>query len=74
MLFHEFSFIYFPFDCRVSSSGFIIPLHKFLKSLDLSYLVGTRFRMRVESDETTERRFFPDCAAVTGIIRLQRIS
>ncbi|KAI9087704.1 hypothetical protein K1719_030336 [Acacia pycnantha] len=44
------------YNPRVSSSGFIIPLHKFLKSLDHSYLVGMRFRMRVETDETTERR------------------
>ncbi|XP_028798470.1 auxin response factor 3 isoform X2 [Neltuma alba] len=44
------------YNPRVSSSGFIIPRHKFLKSLDHSYLVGMRFRMRVETDETTERR------------------
>ncbi|KAI4296818.1 hypothetical protein L6164_036741 [Bauhinia variegata] len=48
-----FSVCYNP---RASSSGFVIPLHKFLKSLDHSYSVGMRFRMRFESEDPGERR------------------
>ncbi|KAI4306433.1 hypothetical protein L6164_029710 [Bauhinia variegata] len=47
-----FSVCYNP---RASSSDFIIPLHKFLKSLDHSYSVGMRFRMRFESEDPGER-------------------
>lgn len=45
------------FHCRVGSSEFIIPIHKFLKSRDYSYSVGMRFRMRFESEDAAERRF-----------------
>ena len=61
------------FDCRVSSSEFIIPLNKFLKSLDQFYSVGMRFRMRFESEDAAERRFFLhvitalDCASVAKL-------
>ncbi|TKY59204.1 Auxin response factor 3 [Spatholobus suberectus] len=49
-----FSIHYNP---RASSSEFIIPIHKFLKSLDYSYSVGMRFRVRFETEDATERRF-----------------
>ncbi|KEH30965.1 putative transcription factor ARF family [Medicago truncatula] len=49
-----FSIHYNP---RIGSSEFIIPIHKFLKSLDYSYSVGMRFRMRFESEDAAERRF-----------------
>lgn len=48
-----FSVCYNP---RVSSSEFIIPLNKYLKSLDQFYSVGMRFRMRFESEDAAERR------------------
>ncbi|KAG4960408.1 hypothetical protein AAZX31_13G216800 [Glycine max] len=48
-----FSVCYNP---RFSSSEFIIPVHKFLKSLDCSYSVGMRFRMRFETEDAAERR------------------
>lgn len=51
------SCLHYTVNCRVSSSGFIIPLNKFLKSLDHSYLVGMRFRMRFETEDTGEKRF-----------------
>ncbi|KEH36566.1 putative transcription factor ARF family [Medicago truncatula] len=49
-----FSVCYNP---RVSSSEFIIPVNKFLKSLDCSYSAGMRFRMRFETEDAAERRF-----------------
>nr|ACN79516.1 auxin response factor 3b [Lotus japonicus] len=49
-----FSACYNP---RVSSSEFIIPVNKFMKSLDCSYSVGMRFRMRFETEDSAERRF-----------------
>ncbi|KAF7803399.1 auxin response factor 3 [Senna tora] len=48
-----FSICYSP---RVSSSEFIIPLHKFLKSLDNFYSVGMRFKLRFETEDAAERR------------------
>ncbi|KAK7362779.1 hypothetical protein VNO77_04901 [Canavalia gladiata] len=50
----SFSVHYNP---RVCSSEFIIPIHKFLKSLDYSYSVGMRFRMHFESEDAAERRY-----------------
>ncbi|TKY71763.1 Auxin response factor 3 [Spatholobus suberectus] len=44
------------YNPRVSSSEFIIPVHKFIKSLDCSYSVGMRFRMRFETEDAAERR------------------
>ncbi|KAH1217240.1 Auxin response factor 3 [Glycine max] len=49
-----FSIHYNP---RVSSSEFIIPIHRFVKSLDYSYSAGMRFRMRFETEDAAERRF-----------------
>uniref|UniRef100_A0A2P2MQ06 Auxin response factor n=1 Tax=Rhizophora mucronata TaxID=61149 RepID=A0A2P2MQ06_RHIMU len=45
------------YNPRASSSEFIIPLHKFLKSLDLSFYVGMRFRTRFETEDAAERRY-----------------
>ncbi|CAI8591085.1 unnamed protein product [Vicia faba] len=53
-----FSVCYNP---RVSSSDFIIPVNKFIKSLDCSYSAGMRFRMRFETEDAAERR-------ITGLI------
>ncbi|XVE51402.1 hypothetical protein DITRI_Ditri02bG0037500 [Diplodiscus trichospermus] len=56
-----FSIYYNP---RASSSEFIIPVHKFLKSLDHSFTVGMRFKMRFETEDAAERRY---TGLVTGI-------
>ncbi|KAH9748866.1 auxin response factor 3 [Citrus sinensis] len=53
-----FSISYNP---RASASEFIIPVNKFLKSLDHSFAVGMRFKMRFETDDAAERRY-------TGVI------
>ncbi|XVE88119.1 hypothetical protein DITRI_Ditri19aG0042500 [Diplodiscus trichospermus] len=56
-----FSIYYNP---RSSSSEFIIPVHKFWKSLDHSFSIGMRFKMRFETEDAAERRF---TGLVTGI-------
>ncbi|XWS19654.1 hypothetical protein CRYUN_Cryun31cG0034000 [Craigia yunnanensis] len=56
-----FSIYYNP---RASSSAFIIPVHKFWKSLDRSFSVGMRFKMRFETEDAAERRY---TGLVTGI-------
>ncbi|XVF25735.1 hypothetical protein REPUB_Repub13aG0239300 [Reevesia pubescens] len=56
-----FSIYYNP---RASSSEFIIPVHKFWKSLDHSFSVGMRFKMRFETEDAAERRY---TGLVTGI-------
>ncbi|KAF3451418.1 hypothetical protein FNV43_RR07513 [Rhamnella rubrinervis] len=56
-----FSIYYNP---RASSSEFIIPLRKFSKSLDYSFSVGMRFKMRFETEDAAERRY---TGLVTGI-------
>ncbi|XP_010538186.1 PREDICTED: auxin response factor 3-like [Tarenaya hassleriana] len=53
-----FSIYYNP---KSSWSDFIIPARKFLKSVDYPFCIGMRFKMRVESEDATERR-------CTGII------
>lgn len=50
----RFSVIYNP---RTSPSEFVIPYHKYLKTEDNNLTVGSRFKMKVGSDESTERRF-----------------
>ncbi|XP_029126023.1 auxin response factor 3 isoform X2 [Cajanus cajan] len=55
------------YNPRVSSSEFIIPIHKFLKSLDYSYSVGMRFRMRFETEDTAERRFTGLIVGITDV-------
>ncbi|XP_015875203.3 auxin response factor 3 [Ziziphus jujuba] len=57
----SFSIYYNP---RASSSDFIVPLRKFLKSLDRSFSVGMRFKMRFETEDAAERRY---TGLVTGI-------
>ncbi|KAM4100789.1 hypothetical protein ACB094_05G093800 [Castanea mollissima] len=49
---------------RPSSSEFIIPLRKFLKSADHSFSVGMRFKMRFEAEDAAERRY---TGFITGI-------
>ncbi|XVF87416.1 hypothetical protein PTKIN_Ptkin18bG0118300 [Pterospermum kingtungense] len=49
---------------RAGTSEFIIPAHKFWKSLDHSFSVGMRFKMRFETEDASEQR----CTGlVTGI-------
>ncbi|XP_044462326.1 auxin response factor 3-like [Mangifera indica] len=58
---HSFSVYYNP---RGSASDFIIPVHKFLKSLDQHFSVGVKFKMRFETEDSAERR----CTGlITGI-------
>lgn len=56
-----FNLFYNP---RASSSAFIIPLRKFLKSLDHPFSVGMRFKMRFETEDAAERRYM---GLITGI-------
>lgn len=42
--------------CRTSPSEFVIPYHKFLKAMDYNLAVGSRFRMKFESEESSGRR------------------
>ncbi|XP_057949379.1 auxin response factor 3 isoform X2 [Malania oleifera] len=56
-----FSIFYNP---RASSSEFIIPFRKFSRSLDHSFSVGMRFKMRFETEDAAERRY---TGLVTGI-------
>ncbi|XP_012569005.1 auxin response factor 3 isoform X3 [Cicer arietinum] len=60
-----FSVCYNP--SRVSSSEFIIPVNKFMKSLDCSYSVGMRFRMRFETEDAAERRFTGLIAGISDV-------
>ncbi|KAL2321112.1 hypothetical protein Fmac_030081 [Flemingia macrophylla] len=55
------------YNPRVSSSEFIIPIHKFFKSLDYSYSVGMRFRMRFETEDAAERRFTGLIVGITDV-------
>ncbi|KAK8485099.1 hypothetical protein V6N13_062972 [Hibiscus sabdariffa] len=57
-----FSIYYNP--SRASSSEFVIPVHKFLKSLDHSFSIGMRFKMRFEAEDAAERRH---SGVITGI-------
>lgn len=50
----RFSVIYNP---RTSPSEFVIPYHKFLKAMDYNLAVGSRFRMKFESEESSGRRY-----------------
>ncbi|KAK7319747.1 hypothetical protein RJT34_04472 [Clitoria ternatea] len=55
------------YNPRASSSEFIIPIHKFLKSLDYAYSVGMRFRMRFETEDAAERRFAGLIVGITDV-------
>lgn len=59
-----FSISYNP---RASSSEFIIPAHKFLKSLDHSFSIGMRFKMRFESEDAAERRYTGLVAGISDV-------
>ncbi|PIA61681.1 hypothetical protein AQUCO_00300899v1 [Aquilegia coerulea] len=48
-----FSVYYRP---RTSPSEFIVPYSQYVKSTQTSYTVGTRFRMKFETEESPERR------------------
>ncbi|CAN1283817.1 Auxin response factor 3 [Linum perenne] len=62
-----FSVCYNP---RASSSEFVIPLNKFVKSLDYSFCAGMRFKMRFETEDAAERR----CSGmITGISDLDPV-
>ncbi|ONK79124.1 uncharacterized protein A4U43_C01F3180 [Asparagus officinalis] len=45
------------YNPRASPSEFIIPLWKFAKSMNYSFSIGTRFKMRFESEDASERRY-----------------
>ncbi|KAA8519735.1 hypothetical protein F0562_013991 [Nyssa sinensis] len=45
------------YNPRAISSEFIIPFHKFSKSLAHSFSVGMRFKMRFETEDAAERRY-----------------
>ncbi|KAF5729123.1 putative Auxin response factor [Tripterygium wilfordii] len=49
------------YNPRANSLDVIVPLHKFLRSLDYSFSVGTRFKMRLVTEDAAERRY-------TGVI------
>ncbi|CAL9151066.1 unnamed protein product, partial [Musa hybrid cultivar] len=52
------------YNPRVSSSEFIIPYRKFVKSLSNSISVGMRFKLLYEGDDATDRR---STGLITGI-------
>ncbi|GMH05478.1 hypothetical protein Nepgr_007318 [Nepenthes gracilis] len=43
------------YNPRSSSSEFIVPFHRFLKSFEHSFFVGMGFRMRFEAEDAAER-------------------
>lgn len=61
---HAFNVCHNP---RTSSSEFIVPLRKFLKSLDTTFGIGMRFKMRYEAEDAGERRY---TGVVTGMAEL----
>ncbi|CAN1283808.1 Auxin response factor 3 [Linum perenne] len=61
-----FSVCYNP---RASSSEFVIPLNKFVKSLDYSFCAGMRFKMRFETEDAAER----SSGMITGISDLDPV-
>ncbi|XP_022142187.1 auxin response factor 3 isoform X2 [Momordica charantia] len=50
----SFSVYYNP---RASSSQFVLPLHKFLKSINHPFSVGMRFRLSFETEDAADRRY-----------------
>ncbi|KAG5235017.1 auxin response factor [Salix suchowensis] len=55
------------YNPRASSSEFIVPFNKFLKSLDQSFSAGMRFKMRFETEDAAERRY---TGIITGVSEL----
>ncbi|XP_076935604.1 auxin response factor 3-like [Bidens hawaiensis] len=45
------------YNPRGGSSGFIVPYNRFLKSVALSFSPGTRFKMRVETEDAGDGRY-----------------
>ncbi|KAG0454553.1 hypothetical protein HPP92_023845 [Vanilla planifolia] len=45
------------YNPRASQSEFIVPYWKFTKSCSYSISVGTRFKMRIETEDAAERRY-----------------
>ncbi|KAM1351028.1 hypothetical protein FF1_004892 [Malus domestica] len=58
------------YNPRASSSEFIIPSRKFLRSLDHCFSAGMRFKMRFETEDAAERRY---TGLITGIGALDPI-
>ncbi|XP_072968898.1 auxin response factor 2-like isoform X1 [Typha angustifolia] len=52
------------YNPRASSSEYIVPYWKFVKSLSHPFSVGTRFKMRYESEDAADRR---NTGLITGI-------
>jgi hypothetical protein len=48
--------IAFQKSYRLSQSEFIIPFSKFIKSFSQPFSAGSRFKVRYESDDASERR------------------
>jgi hypothetical protein len=42
---------------RTSPSEFVIPYHKFLKSQENKLTAGSRFKMKFETEESSERKY-----------------
>ncbi|KAH9315720.1 hypothetical protein KI387_024347, partial [Taxus chinensis] len=57
-LFHIF------YNPRTSPAEFVIPYHKFVKSVNQSLSIGMRFKMRFETEDAAERRYI---GTITGI-------
>ncbi|KMT04585.1 hypothetical protein BVRB_8g182410 [Beta vulgaris subsp. vulgaris] len=58
------------YNPRASSSEFVVPLRRFLRSMDNSFNVGMRFKMRFEAEDAGERRY---TGVVTGMAELDPI-
>ncbi|XP_074272279.1 auxin response factor 3 isoform X2 [Silene latifolia] len=58
------------YNPRASSSEFIVPLRRFMKSVNSSFSVGTRFKMRFEAEDAGERRY---TGVVTGLAELDPV-
>ncbi|GAB4831322.1 Arf GTPase arf3 [Ancistrocladus abbreviatus] len=52
------------YNPRASSSEFIVPFRRFLRSFNHPFSVGMRFRMRFEAEDAPERRFD---GVITGV-------
>lgn len=49
--------MYVEWLCRTSPSEFVIPYHKYLKSQEINLTAGCRFKMKFESEESSERKY-----------------
>lgn len=45
--------------CRTSPAEFIIPFNQYMRSAEIDYSVGTRFKMAFEGEECAEQRCGP---------------